>query len=135
MTAAGYTLSVEPDPADQSYKIPGPESQFKADVATQVAINNGNTSGVFRPDLPRMDSGLANAISQSGDYDGYFSGKYGTISFGVQIFQLQWSQNYLGDGYDIHGYTGDATGTVSWPGAIPTADYVFNWTKVTPPSP
>ncbi len=130
MTAAGYTLSVEPDPADQSYKIPGPKSQFEADVATQVAINNGNTSGVFRPDLPRMDRDLANAISQSGDYDGYFSGKYGTMSFGVQIFQLQWSQNYLGDAYGASGYTGDASGVVSWPGSIPPADYVFNWTKV-----
>ena len=135
VTAAGYTLSVESDPPDQSYKIAGPESQFKADVATQVAINSGNTSGVFRPDLARMNPGLADAISQSGDYDGYFNGKYGTMSFGVQIFQLQWGQNYLGDAYGTSGYTGSATGVVSWPGAIPPADYVFHWTKATPQTP
>ena len=129
ITAAGYTLSVEPDPADQSYKISGPESQFQADVATQIAINNGNTSGVFRPDLQRMDKTLAQAISQSGDYVNYFNGKYGPMSFGVQIFRLQWSQNYLGDAYGITGYTGTAPGVVNWPGSIPPSDYVFNWTK------
>lgn len=135
LTAAGYTLSVQPDPADQSYKISGPESQFRADVATQVAINNGNTSGVFRPDLPRMRPDLADTINRSGDYDNYFNGKFGNMSFGVQIFQLQWSQNYLGDAYGASGYTGVAPGVVSWPGSIPPSDYVFNWTKVQSPSP
>ncbi len=127
LTAAGYTLSVQPDPADQSYKIPGTESQFEADVATQEAIDAGNTSGVFMPGLPRMTQALTDQVSLDGNYDDCFNGKHGTLFFSVQIFQLQWSQNFLGDAYGTHGYIGSAPGVVSWPGSVPPADYVFNW--------
>lgn len=128
--ATGSALgSINPPPPPTTYYISGPQSQFQADVATEMSIISGNTSGVFLPGVDRMPQKFANMVSASGNYSGYFNGNspgspQGSLTFDATAYRLQWQQNYVGDAYGVKGYTGSASSYVKWEGSW---QYVFNW--------
>jgi len=132
MLTTGYTMGLGDPPPPQIYPLQGTQDQFQKDVATQENELAGTTNGVFMPNIARMNQSFADTVYASGNYVGYFnggtlsnSGPQGTLTFNTAAYQLRWRQNYLGDGYDLHGYTGSVPGHISWPGSI---QYVYDWT-------
>ena len=124
-SATSYTLSVlDPPPTPSPYTKTGTPTQFQQDVATQVAINHGNTVGIFLPARPRMEPGLAAIINAAGNYGSYTSDTGGALTFDCTAYREQIQQNYTGDTYGQHGYLGPAAGSVVFPG--PWA-YVWDW--------
>ena len=125
VASTGYTLSVlDPPPTPQPYTETGTPGQFQGDVATQVAINQGSTAGIFLPDRPRMNPGLAAAINAAGNYGSYTSDIGGSLTFDCTVYEEQMQQNYTGDTYGQHGYLGSAAGSIVFPGPW---QYVWNW--------
>ena len=135
LASSGYTLSVlDPPSTPAPYTETGTPAQFQTDVATQVAINQDNTSGIFLPARPRMQPGLAAMINAAGNYGSYTSDTGGSLTFDCTAYREQMQQNYTGDSYGQHGYLGPAAGSVTFPGPW---QYVWNWswTPTTSPSP
>lgn len=134
LSATGYSLSViNSPPPPTSFTKDGTLAHFQDDVTTEVAIASNNTNGIFLPGEARMTPGFARMVADSGDPHEYFIGggtgstlvPQGTLSFDVTAYRRQWQQNYVGDAYDVHGYTGQADSWIKWPG---NWEYVYKWT-------
>ncbi len=127
LISVGYSASLVESPGGNDLPCLGNASQLSKDVNIQEQINQTGTSNAFMPTTSRMTNQLANLIYQSGDYNGYVSGGYGPpgLYFSVTVYQHKWHQDYIGDAYDGHGYTGQAPGYVNWTGGY---EYVYSWT-------
>ena len=127
LISVGYTAGLTEAPVGNDFPCFGNASQLSKDVNIQEQINQTGTSNAFLPNTPRMQGTLADAIKSTGDYDGYASGSHGPpgLYFSVMVYQHKWHQDYISDGYDGHGYTGQAPGYINWTGGY---EYVYAWT-------
>lgn len=137
LTGSGYTLGLVQPPSPSTIPATGTTANFTADVGTQEAINAGNTSGIFLPNVPRMSPSLANQLTASGNYAGYASGSAGgSLTYTATYYRLQWLQNYTGDEYNVHGFVGDVPASVQFPGGGANGGApVFTWTWTPNPGP
>lgn len=133
LQSAGYGLSLVSAPQGRDLPLQGTVTQLIQDVNIQEQINMTGGSNAYMPTTPRMDTALANAIAISGDYSGYVTGAYGppALMFNVTVYQHKWHQDYKGDTYDVHGYTGQGSGYINWTGGY---EYVYTWELGTPKS-
>jgi hypothetical protein len=128
LQGAGYSFSLTTAPTGNDLPLQGTPDQLKKDVDIQESITQtGSSSAAFMPSTSRMASTLADQIHSTGDYAGWVSGSHGppNLVFNVTAYQHKWHQDYTGDGYDVHGYTGQASGYINWTGGY---EYVYTWT-------
>ena len=123
---AGYFAGLASPSDSNDFPCQGNAAQLSNDVAIQEQIKQTGSSNAYMPTTNRMKSTLADQISQSKDYNGYVTGKYGSpgLVFSVIVYQHKWHQDYAGDAYDGHGYAGPATGYINWTGGY---EYVYSW--------
>ena len=137
----GYQLALSTaPPTPATYEETGTVGKFQQSVAEEIAIHSGNTSGIVIPGTDRMLPSLASTVSNSGDYADYFAGNnpapapHGSLTFTADEVQVYSQQNYQGDGYGTHGYTGPVTGHVVFPNNIVPV-YFWTWTPAPQPGP
>ena len=127
LQGAGYTTALTSAPVENDLPLQGTAAQLAIDVGIQEDIQYTGTSHAFMPTAVRMTGILANQIYTSGDYAGYISGTYGPpgLMFDVTAYQHKRHQDYTGDAYNSHGYSGPASGYINWTGGY---EYFYTWT-------
>lgn len=131
LSLSGYTAGTYADDAPkQKVDFSSLPSDFTQDLADQINITQGNTSGILLPGQPRFaDPALAQTIQASNNITGWYDGTPGTDASGNPYPDGTWTvtavaiehmncQMYTGYTYDASGNTGTLPGHTDYPSRI-----------------